>query len=292
MIRKCTDSDVETIYGIINDASTAYKGHIPADRWKEPYMSLEELRHEISEGVDFYCFEEEDEILGVMGIQDVSDVKLVRHAYVRTSKRKTGIGTQLLHYLTDNESKPILIGTWKDAVWAVDFYLKNGFRQVSEEEKNVLLKKYWNIPDRQVETSIVLTNSPEKLSSGEDIEATIIALEKQALELWNNGDPDGFLELSSDDVIYFDPVFEEKFEGKKALEEYYNGFRGKNKIDSYEMIRPVIQLTPECAVLAYDYEARREGQIYRMHCTEVYKLDSSGQWKIIHTHWSFVFSNK
>lgn len=158
MIRKYTDSDIKTIYEIINDASIAYKGHIPADRWKEPYMPIDELKHEINEGVVFYCFEEDNEILGVMGVQDVLDVKLIRHAYVRTNKRKGGIGTQLLRYLVTNQEKSILIGTWKDATWAIDFYLKNGFRQVSEEEKNVLLKKYWNIPDRQVETSVVLTN--------------------------------------------------------------------------------------------------------------------------------------
>lgn len=128
----------------------------------------------------------------------------------------------------------------------------------------------------------------EQMKNNEEIKATIIALEKQALELWNNGNPDGFLELSSDDVVYFDPVFEKKFVGKKALEEYYEGFRGKNKIDSYDMIEPIVQVMPECAVLMYDYEARREGQSYKMHCTEVYKANSSGQWKIIHTHWSFV----
>lgn len=158
MIRKFTEADIEIIYEIINDASIAYKGHIPKDRWKEPYMPLEELKHEISEGVVFYCYEDNGKIAGIMGIQDVLDVKLIRHAYVRTTQRKGGIGTQLLRYLTDNQSKPILIGTWKDATWAIDFYLKNGFRQVSDKEKNILLKKYWNIPDRQVETSVVLTN--------------------------------------------------------------------------------------------------------------------------------------
>ncbi|WP_197027691.1 GNAT family N-acetyltransferase [Prevotella sp. 10(H)] len=158
MIRKCFDSDTETIYEIINDAAIAYKGQIPEDRWKEPYMPMDELLKEIEEGVGFYCYEENNEILGVMGIQDVKDVKLIRHAYVRTKKRKGGIGTQLLHFLTEKQDKPILIGTWKDATWAIDFYLKNGFRMVSEEEKNILLKKYWNIPERQVETSIVLSN--------------------------------------------------------------------------------------------------------------------------------------
>lgn len=158
MIRKCTESDIKTIYEIINEASIAYKGHIPVDCWKEPYMRMDELKHEINKGVIFYCFEDGEDILGVMGVQDVLDVKLIRHAYVRTNKRKGGIGTRLLHFLTNDQEKPILIGTWKDAIWAIDFYLKNGFRQVSEDEKNILLQKYWNIPDRQVETSVVLIN--------------------------------------------------------------------------------------------------------------------------------------
>lgn len=158
MIRRCLDSETEIIYEIINDAALAYKGHIPVDRWKEPYMPLEELLHEIGEGVVFYCYEEEGKILGVMGIQEVLDVKLIRHAYVRTTRRKGGIGTQLLHFLTHSQEKPVLIGAWKDAVWAVDFYLKNGFRLVGEEEKTMLLGKYWNVPPRQVETSVVMTN--------------------------------------------------------------------------------------------------------------------------------------
>lgn len=121
-----------------------------------------------------------------------------------------------------------------------------------------------------------------------DIGAAIAALERQALELWNNGNPDGFIGLSSDDVVYFDPALENKLEGKKALEAYYDTIRGKIKIDSYEMIDPVVQPASDAAVLAYDYEARRDGRIFRMHCTEVYRRDSSGRWEIIHTHWSFV----
>lgn len=125
-------------------------------------------------------------------------------------------------------------------------------------------------------------------SGKEDVKAAIIALEKQALELWNSGNPDGFIELSSDDVIYVDPAFEHKIEGKKALEEYYNTIRGKVKIDLYRMIDPVVRLFSDMAVLMYDYEAHRDGQIFKMHCTEVYQSDSSNRWKIIHTHWSFV----
>lgn len=124
------------------------------------------------------------------------------------------------------------------------------------------------------------------------IKASIIALEKQALEQWNNGNPDGFINLSADDVVYMDPVFENKLEGKKALEDYYNTIRGKIKINQYEMINLAVQLLAEVAVLTYNYEVRRDGEIFRMNCTEVYRLDMSNQWKIIHTHWSFVQPNK
>ena len=117
--------------------------------------------------------------------------------------------------------------------------------------------------------------------------AEIIALEKQALTLWNNGDPDGFLDLSSDDVVYIDPAFATKLEGKRTLEDYYNTIRGKIRIDRYEMIDPTVQLSTDVAVLTYNYEVKRDGRTFRMNCTEVYKSDASKQWKIIHTHWSF-----
>lgn len=123
------------------------------------------------------------------------------------------------------------------------------------------------------------------------IKASIIALEKQALEQWNNGNPDGFINLSADDIVYIDPAFEHKLEGKQALEDYYNLIRGKIKIDQYEMINPTVQLSAEVAVLTYNYRVQRDEQTFRMSCTEVYKLDSSNQWKIIHTHWSFVQPN-
>lgn len=125
-------------------------------------------------------------------------------------------------------------------------------------------------------------------TSCEDVKSTIITLEEQALKLWNNGNPDGFIELSSDDVVYIDPAFENKLEGKKALEDYYNTVRGKIKIDSYKMINPTVQVSTDVAVLIYSYEAHRDGQVFRMNCTEVYKLTPSDQWKIIHTHWSFA----
>jgi GNAT superfamily N-acetyltransferase len=156
LIRQCNYDDFETIYEIINDAALAYKGIIPKDRWKEPYMSREELRHEIDEGVVFYGYEKVGKLKGVMGIQDVQDVTLIRHAYVRTAERNKGIGSKLMAHLRQMTDRPILIGTWADAVWAIRFYEKHGFRLVSTEEKNCLLKKYWRIPERQVETSVVL----------------------------------------------------------------------------------------------------------------------------------------
>jgi N-acetylglutamate synthase-like GNAT family acetyltransferase len=158
MITSATEKDFDDIYAIINDAATAYKGIIPADRWHEPYMPEEELKAQIEDGVQFSCYVDEGQVIGVMGIQDKKDVYLIRHAYVKTNQRNKGIGTLLLQALIEDSDKPILIGTWKAAQWAIRFYEKHGFSLVSEEEKNHLLKKYWTIPDRQVETSVVLAD--------------------------------------------------------------------------------------------------------------------------------------
>lgn len=162
MIRKGTDEDFEEIFEVINDAAVAYKGVIPSDRWHEPYMTREELKAQIEDGVSFSCYVDGDEIVGVMGVQDKTDVKLIRHAYVRTGRRNKGVGTLLLRELIKGSTKPILIGTWKAAGWAISFYEKHGFRLVGEDEKNRLLKKYWAIPDRQVETSVVLVDEKYK----------------------------------------------------------------------------------------------------------------------------------
>jgi GNAT superfamily N-acetyltransferase len=156
MIRPCVASDFGAIRGIINDAAQAYRGVIPEDRWHEPYMSEGELRHEMQAGVGFWGWEEGGELLGVMGIQDVLDVTLIRHAYVRTSAQGGGIGGRLLAHLLSLTDRPVLVGTWRTAEWAVRFYERHGFRLVTEEEKTRLLRRYWSIPDRQVETSVVL----------------------------------------------------------------------------------------------------------------------------------------
>ena len=158
MIRHCTGSDVPAIFAIINDAARAYKGVIPADRWHDPYMPLDELQREIAAGVEFWGCEENGCLVGVMGIQDKGDVCLIRHAYVGGSRQKGGIGTQLLQHLEAATEKPILIGTWASAAWAVAFYQRNGYRLLPEAEKNRLLRTYWRIPERQVETSVVLAD--------------------------------------------------------------------------------------------------------------------------------------
>jgi N-acetylglutamate synthase-like GNAT family acetyltransferase len=156
MIRPCTDSDVPEIFGIVNDAALAYRGVIPPDRWHEPYMPLAELKGEIETGVKFWGWEANGRLLGVMGIQPVKDVTLIRHAYVRTQMRQRGIGGKLLEHLLGQIEGHILVGTWKAADWAVRFYQKHGFELVGEVEKDHLLKTYWNIPARQIETSVVL----------------------------------------------------------------------------------------------------------------------------------------
>jgi GNAT superfamily N-acetyltransferase len=162
MIRKCSEADLSALYEIVNDAARAYKGIIPADRWHEPYMPMEELKSEIAAGVRFWGCESGGELLGVMGMQDKGEVDLIRHAYVKTAKRKQGIGSELLRHIEKSARKPILLGTWRDATWAVAFYEKNGYRCLSRQETEPLLRKFWSIPERQIETSVVLANAAWK----------------------------------------------------------------------------------------------------------------------------------
>ena len=149
------------MYSIINDAAEAYHGVIPEDCWHVPYMSKDELSHEIDQGVVFWGYEEDGQLIGIMGIQDVKDVTLIRHAYVRTAKQNQGIGGKLLSELCQKLTRPMLVGTWADAVWAIRFYEKHGFRLVTPQEKTQLLKTYWSIPDRQIDTSVVLADQRE-----------------------------------------------------------------------------------------------------------------------------------
>jgi N-acetylglutamate synthase-like GNAT family acetyltransferase len=170
MIRRCHNQDFEQIWAIINDGARAYKGIIPNDCWTEPYMSRKQLQHQIDEGVVFWGYEGTGTLAGVMGLQQVRDVTLIRHAYVLTSSQKRGIGTHLLSHLRDLAKGPVLIGTWADAAWAIRFYQKHGFQIVSAREKDQLLAQYWTIPERQIETSVVLADSMwRKLNSNPSV---------------------------------------------------------------------------------------------------------------------------
>jgi N-acetylglutamate synthase-like GNAT family acetyltransferase len=164
MIRLCNEEDFEDIWTIVNDGAAAYKGIIPADRWSEPYMTKEKLRHEIQDGVIFWGADEDGSLQAVMGVQDVLDVTLIRHAYVRTNKRRSGLGGRLLLHLQARTPRRVLIGTWADATWAIEFYQKHGFRLVPARDKDQLLQRYWKIPARQVETSVVLSSEALPLS--------------------------------------------------------------------------------------------------------------------------------
>ncbi len=159
MIRQCGPVDFTEILAVINDAAMVYQGVIPADRWQEPYLSEEYLRHEIDAGVVFQGYTEEERLLGVMGVQDVLDVTLIRHAYVRTAYQERGIGGGLLSHCRAFLQRPALVGTWAAAHWAIRFYEKHGFTLLSWEEKERLLRTYWSIPDRQTETSVVLADA-------------------------------------------------------------------------------------------------------------------------------------
>jgi N-acetylglutamate synthase-like GNAT family acetyltransferase len=158
LIRRSHDNDFAAMLRIINDAAHAYRGVIPADRWHEPYMPADEMANEIADGVVFWVAEQDGQLLAVMGIQDKGEVALVRHAYVAPTTQKSGVGTKLLHHVEGLTDKPILIGTWSDASWAIEFYRRNGFTLVPAAEKDRLLRKYWSIPARQIETSVVLGN--------------------------------------------------------------------------------------------------------------------------------------
>jgi GNAT superfamily N-acetyltransferase len=155
VIRPCTQQERDAIVAIVNAAAEAYRGVIPADRWHEPYMPREELDAEIAAGVEFWGYED-GELLGVMGIQNVRDVDLIRHAYVVPQSQGKGVGGKLLAHLLDGRTRPVLVGTWTAATWAIRFYERHGFVDVGRERTAELLRQYWTIPDRQIETSVVL----------------------------------------------------------------------------------------------------------------------------------------
>lgn len=165
-IRRCSPEEMPVIGEVINAAAEAYRGVIAADRWKEPYMPPEELRDEVSQGVVFWGWYEDDRLLGVMGLQEVDDVTLIRHAYVIPEKQHRGIGAALLSTLRAEARARLLVGTWRAASWAIAFYAKHGFRLVDEEEKVRLLRRYWSVPPRQIEESVVMRDDSRQSTAG------------------------------------------------------------------------------------------------------------------------------
>jgi GNAT superfamily N-acetyltransferase len=159
-IRPCRADERDEILAIVNAAAEAYRGVIPSDRWHEPYMPAGELDGEIAAGVRFWGYEEDGELVGAMGIQPVDDVELIRHAYVRPDRQRGGIGAALLHHLLEISDRPVLVGTWATADWAIAFYRRHGFELASPQRSAALLERYWSIPERQVETSVVLEYRP------------------------------------------------------------------------------------------------------------------------------------
>ena len=158
MIRGCQESDLEAILAIINSAAEAYRTFIPANQWKAPYMQEDELSQEINAGIRFSGFENRGALKGVMGVQKVKEVTLIRHAFVARYSQRCGIGSALLTHISKSIADPILIGTWADASWAISFYEKHGFRNVGRENTVHLLHKYWTVPETQIKTSVVLAN--------------------------------------------------------------------------------------------------------------------------------------
>jgi GNAT superfamily N-acetyltransferase len=159
-IRPCDEDERAAILAIVNAAAEAYRGVIPADRWREPYMSSRELEEEIAAGVAFWGYEADGSLLGIMGIQAVRDVDLIRHAYVAPASQGRGVGGALIAELAGSSTRRMLVGTWAAAEWAIRFYRRHGFEQVSPERKAELLRSYWTIPERQIETSVVLAKPP------------------------------------------------------------------------------------------------------------------------------------
>jgi len=159
-IRRCSDGEREAIFAIVNAAAEAYRGVIPPDRWHEPYMPMSQLEGEIEHGVEFWGYEEDGELLGIMGIQRLGEVDLIRHAYVLPASQGEGVGGALLEHLMEKAERPVLVGTWAAAEWAIGFYRRHGFEQVSPVRKDELLRRHWNIPERQIETSVVLARPP------------------------------------------------------------------------------------------------------------------------------------
>jgi GNAT superfamily N-acetyltransferase len=155
-IRRCRPDELDRIFAIINEAALAYRGQIPDVHWHEPYMSAAALEQEIAAGVEFWGCDEGGELRGVMGLQSVRDVDLIRHAYVLTAHQGEGIGGKLLEFLRARSGRPMLIGTWAAAIWAIRFYERHGFALASPERARRLLSEYWTVSPAQMDVSVVL----------------------------------------------------------------------------------------------------------------------------------------
>jgi GNAT superfamily N-acetyltransferase len=165
-IRPCRDDERPAILEIVNAAAERYRGVIPADRWHEPYMPASELAGEIAAGVEFWGYEADGSLLGIMGIQSVRELDLIRHAYVSPASQGRGVGSALLEHFASSTDRQMLVGTWAAAEWAIRFYRRHGFEPVTREQTAELLRTYWTIPERQIETSVVLANPPLRQGPG------------------------------------------------------------------------------------------------------------------------------
>jgi GNAT superfamily N-acetyltransferase/ketosteroid isomerase-like protein len=214
VIRAARVDDLDTVFEIINDSARAYQGVIPAAAWREPYMPMDHLQSEIAKGVRFYCCDLEGRTMGVMGIQDVQDVTLIRHAYVRSQSRSQGIGRALLEFATRLTSRPVLIGAWRAASWAIQFYQKNGFTLLDEARKNRLLGTYWTISSFQTQESIVLADR-----RWWDRESSTVL--HATYERFNARDIDGALSLMSHDVIWPNGMAGGTVHGHEGIRAYW-----------------------------------------------------------------------
>jgi GNAT superfamily N-acetyltransferase len=173
-VRACAEPDIASILGIINAAAQAYRGVIPPDCWHEPYMSEAQFRRDLNAGVEFWGYEIDGNLVGVMGIQRVHDVELIRHAYVLPGSQRLGVGGILIDHLLRQSARRMLVGTWAEASWAIEFYRRHGFDLVtSQSRKDELLKTYWTIPDRQIETSVVLELNSQRGASSRTMRAAM-----------------------------------------------------------------------------------------------------------------------
>ena len=293
-IRPAHDADFARILAIINEAALAYRGVIPPDRWHEPYMSTEELTREIADGVAFWAAEQNGQVVGVMGIQDKGDVALVRHAYVASNIQRGGVGTRLLRHVQRLLDKPVLIGTWAAASWAIDFYRRNGFHVVPSDVKERLLRTYWSIPDRQVETSVVLADErwlDDQMHAAVvgAADPEIVALEARLRRAQLDADVATLDRLIADDLLFTGPDGQL---GTKARDLAAHG-SGVVRFRAHEpeelRVRRVgsdVALVARRTRLAVEVSGTLVRGTYRY--TRIWARESDGAWRVVGGHVSEV----